>query len=71
MQPRLTGEGTVTHPHRQPCWGGGLLLATLGAYLEDHAGRLGVVPQRDAEEAEEGRLGLVGLGTPGADHAGP
>lgn len=49
------------------CWGH----CYTGAYLEDDAGRLGVVPQGDAEEAEEGRLGLIGLGTSGADHTGP
>lgn len=48
-----------------------LLSPLLGAYLEDDPRRLGVVPQRDAEEAEEGRLGLVGLRTSGADHTGP
>lgn len=30
-------------------------------YLKDDAGRLGVVPQRDAEETEQRRLGLIGL----------
>lgn len=48
-----------------------LLLPSLGTDLEDDARRLGVVPQGDAEEAEQRRLGLVGLGTAGADNTGP
>lgn len=42
-----------------------------GPHLENDSGRLGVVPQGDAEEAEEGRLGLVSLRTSSADDTGP
>lgn len=52
-------------------WDRDPLLPSLGAYLENDSGRLGVVPQGDAKEAEEGRLGLVGLRTSGTDNTGP
>ena len=42
-----------------------------GSHLENDSGRLGVVPQGDTEEAEEGRLGLVGLGASSTDDTGP
>ena len=42
-----------------------------GPHLENDSGRLGVVPQGDAEEAEEGRLGLVGLRASSTDDTGP
>lgn len=38
-------------------------------YLDDYAGRLREVPQWDPEEADERRLGLVGLGAAGAQDA--
>lgn len=47
------------------------LLPSLGTYLEDDSRRLGVVPQGDAKQAEEGCLGLVGLRTSGTDNTGP
>lgn len=61
VQLRLTPGGTVTRLHRY----------LPGTYLEDDSRRLGVVPQGNAKEAEERRLGLIGLGTPGADNTGP
>lgn len=39
------------------------------SYLDDDTRRLGEVPERQAEQAHERRLGLVGLGAAGAQDA--
>ena len=41
------------------------------AHLDGHAGRLGEVPERHAEQAEECGLGLVRLGAAGTQDASP
>lgn len=56
-------RGAATEPMRG-CGAGGQ-----ASYLDDDAGRLGEVPERHAEQADERRLGLVGLGAAGAQDA--